>query len=447
MSSSVLALVAVVAAVVGDPRAATREVGEAVVHEAEKQLSTVVHVRAGARGSAGHAASALGVNQGAADGSASRPYTTLDDARNAVRILRSGATRPLAAGIRVVVHAGGVYSPLSLTAADSGRGPSSSEITVWEAAGDGPVVISAGVELPSHLFKPSASHHGAFEADLTAVGLMRYGQISAMDTGCGNIIHSNRSAVYFNMQPLTLARYPNVAPDGAWKYAHVDHGGVSSFSVAPEDSVAARLPAWAAEREPWLHGYWKYSWADGYVPLTSATELPNGTIKVGVKKAGGEGGSHVLTGARFYGLNLLCELDFPGEFYIDDPTGTLYVIPPLGAGPPSQWPDGAVYISKNATGLSLVNVSHVELRGLTVHAAVSSGVAARGVNGVVLNNLTVAGHGAHGIEMDGLSSGVMNSAVHSVGGSGVRVTGGDTYTMTYGNMFVKHSHIHHVGLW
>jgi hypothetical protein len=136
-----------------------------------------------------------------------------------------------------------------------------------------------------------------------------------------------------------------------------------------------------------------------------------------------------------------------GEYYIDDLTGTLYMIPPLGAGPPSQWPDGAVYVSKNTTGLSLVNVSHVELRGLTVHAAVHSGVAASGVDSVVLNNLTVAGHGAHGIEMDGLNSGVVNSVVHSVGGSGVRVTGGDTYTMTYGNSFVKHSHIHHVGLW
>ena len=106
-----------------------------------------------------------------------------------------------------------------------------------------------------------------------------------------------------------------------------------------------------------------------------------------------------------------------------------------------------MYVSKNSTGLTLENVSHVELRGLTVHAAVHSGVAASGVDSVVLNNLTVVGHGAHGIEMDGRNSGVVNSLVHSVGGSGVRVTGGDTYTMTYGNMFVKHSHIHHVGLW
>jgi hypothetical protein len=65
----------------------------------------------------------------------------------------------------------------------------------------------------------------------------------------------------------------------------------------------------------------------------------------------------------------------------------------------------------------------------------------------VLDNLTVVGHGAHGIEMNGVNSGVVNSVVHSVGASGVRVTGGDTYTMTYGNMFVKDCHIHHVGLW
>ena len=413
--------------------------------------ATVLHVAATATATATGRARAHSLHEIAAagvadaDGSAQRPYATLVEARDAVRALRSDVSRPPAAGaIRVLVHAG-VYSPLSLTAADSGRGPGAA--TVWEAAGDGPAVISAGLELPSHLFRPSASHVGAFEADLRAVGLASYGSISALDTGCGNVIYSNRSAVYFNMQPLTLARYPNVAPDGAWNFAYIDHGGDSSFAVEPGEPIAARLPVWATEREPWLHGYWKYSWADGYVPLTSATALANGTVKVGVRKTGGEGGSQVLTGARFYGVNLLCELDAPGEFFIDDPTGTLYIIPPLGAGPPLQWPAGAVYVSKNATGLSMENVSHVELRGLTVHAAVHSGVAASGVESVVLDNLTVVGHGAHGIEMNGVNSGVVNSVVHSVGASGVRVTGGDTYTMTYGNMFVKDCHIHHVGLW
>ncbi len=261
---------------------------------------TVLHVAGGARGRTAAVS---------ADGSAQRPYGTLVEARNAARTLRSDEVQPPTARIRVIVHAG-VYSPLSLAAADSGRPGSAT--TIWEAAGDGPAVISAGVELPSHLFKPSASHAGAFEADLRAVGLTSYGNISALDTGCGNLIHSNRSAVYFNMQPLTLARYPNVAPDGTWNYAYIDHGGNSSFAVEAEDPVAARLPVWAAEREPWLHGYWKYSWADGYVPLISAEALANGTSKAVIRKTGGEGGSQVLTGARFYGVNLLCELDAPG---------------------------------------------------------------------------------------------------------------------------------------
>ena len=155
----------------------------------------------------------------------------------------------------------------------------------------------------------------------------------------------------------------------------------------------------------------------------------------------------VMTGARFYGVNLLCELDAPGEVYIDDPTGTLYLVPPAGAGPPSEWPANAVYVSKNETGLSLVNVSHVEMHGLTIHAALHNGVEASGVDDVVLWNLTVAGHGRHGIVMDGFDSGVADSLVYSVGGSGVRVTGGETYTMTYGNMWAIKNHIHHVGLW
>ena len=85
------------------------------------------------------------------------------------------------------------------------------------------------------------------------------------------------------------------ARTGKWNYSYIDHGGEGEFCVEPADSVSARLPLWVKERDPWLHGYWKYSWADGYVPLKSATVLPNGTVAVVLGKtgAGAEGGSQV----------------------------------------------------------------------------------------------------------------------------------------------------------
>jgi hypothetical protein len=46
-----------------------------------------------------------------------------------------------------------------------------------------------------------------------------------------------------------------------------------------------------------------------------------------------------------------------------------------------------------------------------------------------------------------VESGVVNSTVHSVGGSGIRVQGGDGFTLTPGNMFVLDNHVHHIGYW
>jgi hypothetical protein len=38
----------------------------------------------------------------------------------------------------------------------------------------------------------------------------------------------------------------------------------------------------------------------------------------------------VKTHARFYGVNLLSELDEPGEYFIDEPTRMLYFLPTTG---------------------------------------------------------------------------------------------------------------------
>jgi hypothetical protein len=86
-------------------------------------------------------------DQLADDGTALRPHASLTAARNAIRALPP--TTRATTNIRVVVHAG-VYPPLSLTATDSGG--SAKVRIVWAVAGDGPVVISAGLALPVSLF-------------------------------------------------------------------------------------------------------------------------------------------------------------------------------------------------------------------------------------------------------------------------------------------------------
>eukprot|EP01043_Picozoa_sp_COSAG02_P016262 COSAG02_NODE_712_length_18122_cov_6.792321_5_plen_296_part_00 len=57
--------------------------------------------------------------------------------------------------------------------------------------------------------------------------------------------------------------------------------------------------------------------------------------------------------AKYYGTNMLCELDAPNEWFIDEATDTLYFFPPV---PLDQWTEGP-YITQNlfATNISGAN--------------------------------------------------------------------------------------------
>jgi hypothetical protein len=381
-----------------------------------------------------------------ADGSAARPFRSLHAARDAIRLLMLAKPQRARGGIRITVHPGR-YHALELTAADSGR---KGAPVVWQAAAAalGATVITAGTEVPGSALKPWAERRGVWTADLRALGVTRYGNLSVGDTGTGNLgCGDDRVGLYYERQHMTLARFPNIDNysngTGTWNYATIDLGGDGTFAVSPEEAATSRLPLWVQEPNPWLHGYWVYSWDDGYVPLESATVLLNGFVNVSIGAKNGV----VKPGARFYGVNLLSELDAPSEYYIDDVTSTLYFYPPTGAALPSQWAAGTLMVAVNDTAVNCTNVSHVVMRGLTMTSAVHTGIDGAGVDGVRIENCTVAGCGRHGIDLEGVNSGVSESVIHDVGGSGMRVVGGTAMTLAPGNMWAKDNHVHHIGLW
>ena len=83
------------------------------------------------------------------------------------------------------------------------------------------------------------------------------------------------------------------------------------------------------------HGYWHWDWADCYRRLGSVTPIAGskGTNAVNVSfKPGGSKGDIIYevteSNARFYGVNLLTELDQPGEYFIDRAKLRLHFLPP-----------------------------------------------------------------------------------------------------------------------
>ena len=83
----------------------------------------------------------------------------------------------------------------------------------------------------------------------------------------------------------TLARYPNLLPNGDWQFMHAGAGGAKSFEQ-PLLKHGPKVMSWAKEEAPYAHGYWAWDWADGILKMTGITEKAG---KITVATAGDAG--------------------------------------------------------------------------------------------------------------------------------------------------------------
>ncbi|MFC9625310.1 right-handed parallel beta-helix repeat-containing protein [Streptomyces sp. NPDC056930] len=235
--------------------------------------------------------SATGGDRG--DGSAARPFRTLERAQKAVRTsLRKGAAqrRP----VDVVVH-GGTYrlrSALKFTTADSGT--AGAPVRYLAAPGER-VVISGGRSL--------APRWRSFS-----------GSIKVADIGAG----LDFDGLFVDGQRQTLARYPNYDPDTAIL------GGYAPDAISPE-----RVARWKNPTTALVRGLHDGMWGGNSFKVT------------GVKADGTPELAWVGDNNRGSGLhatyrmveNVFEELDAPGEWFYDKPAGKLYFCPPAGVDP------------------------------------------------------------------------------------------------------------------
>ena len=261
------------------------------------------------------------------------PLRSLAAAQQAVRALKAAEGLPTD-GV-VVEVADGEYrldAPLTLTAEDGGT---SEAPIVYRSAAGADVCLTGGVHItdwqtvddPAILARLASKARGqVLWADLPAHGVTDFG---VMQSG-PRWAHSDPGLeVLCRDQPMTLARYPNegylhIASLSVEDGHHIrrTHGSrVGQFRVEGE---ADRLRRWAAESAPMLHGYWFWDWADQRLAVTEI-DSDTGEITLDDQQPHQYG---YRAGQWFYAFNLLCELDFPGEWYLDRDIGRLYFWPP-----------------------------------------------------------------------------------------------------------------------
>jgi len=372
-------------------------------------------------------------------GSKEQPFATLERARDEIR------ARKIQNTVTVFIRGGeyAVKQTFKLTAEDSGieQAP-----VVYAAFGNETPRFGGGARVsgftrvtdPAVLARlPEESRGKVWQSDLKAQGINDYGRFEPKGT------YGTRRAqplleLFFDGKPMEVARWPNdsfVMTGEVLGPQQADKRG-RPHSVGGQFAYGGDRPArWKDESDAWLYGYWFHDWADSYEKVASIdTAQRLITLALPLHHYG------FAKNRRYYALNLLSEIDRPGEWYLDRNRGVLYLWPPTN---PNR---AVVEVSMCATPfVELDGVAHVAFRGLTWETGRSGGLRIKGGERCLLAGCTVRNLAGDGVIVEGgKGHGLLGCNIYSLGRGGMVLRAGDRKTLTPCEHFVENCHIHHL---
>ncbi|MDN5210861.1 right-handed parallel beta-helix repeat-containing protein [Fulvivirgaceae bacterium BMA12] len=333
-------------------------------------------------------------------GTREAPVATLEAARDLIRKQKSIEAHPKE-GFTVWVSAGEYYQSGSFTLNANDSGLPHAPVTYRAVPGDR-VFITGGVSIPQSAVKrldpgsikailtPDAKKNVYF-VDLKSLGITDFGTHKQY----GHALPVNPAPVelFFNSRPLTLARYPNkgfipieevVDPGSNPRMGdHSNRGATIKYTDK-------RHEVWAGNDDVWFQGTFYNGYADDKIHVESIDPRTR-EIKFSTPHMYSVRGGKEYT--HYVALNILDELDMPGEWYADRKSGILYFWPPEQIDVNTRL---EISLLEDPV-VSLEGVSHVILRDFTIQNGRGIGIyMERGVNNLVAG-CTVRNFGTTGI--------------------------------------------------
>jgi hypothetical protein len=280
--------------------------------------------------------------------------------------------------------------------------------------------------------------------DLRAIGIADFGAITPRG--------SPGLEIFLGGKRMPLARWPNEGwlrifdvPQTGDSCLHQGLAREKRFSGVPAGRHYGRITyteerpnRWLPDTNIYLHGYWTFDWSDAFQKVGSID-----TLHHEFRLSPPYHGYGYTKNQRYYAVNVLEELDRPGEWYLDRGNGLLYLWQPSSMR--DKTPAASILEQPFFT---LDTVSHVTLDRLAFTEARGGAVLMRGgdrnlVRGCTMTNLAgeavrIEGGRAHGVEnceMSGLALG------------GITLRGGDRKSLLAAHHVVVNCHIHHFSEW
>lgn len=271
-------------------------------------------------------------------------------------------------------------------------------------------------------------HDKIFQANLKQQNIVDYGQLTPR--GMGRKMQPAHLELFFNSKPMQISRWPNKGFETIVNTPAGKDGGKFTYSKD-------RPKLWAKSDDIWLHGYWTWDWADSYVKIKSIdlqkkeilTEAPHGVY--GYTK-----------GKRYYYLNILEEIDSPGEWYLDRKEGILYFWPN------NDIKNNNVYVSILNSIVNMNSTSFVSFKNITFEYCRGTAINIIGGNNNLINKCLIRNTGNRAVAIaGGTDNGVRGCEIYETGDGGIVLSGGNRNTLTAARNFADNNHIYNYSRW
>jgi hypothetical protein len=371
-------------------------------------------------------------------GTQTSPVKSLGKAQTLIRLARQNQKN---AAITVFIE-DGIYqleNPFVLTSKESGT---EKYPVVIQPSGKAKPIFTGSRELKDWRelkdqaklnMLPAEAKGKVFVTDLKKLGISDFGD---------PIEPGNRPELFCNGQLQTLARWPNSGFTQAGKVKGATELPPTFMKKRGTNEgifeyTNNRQSRWANEPEVFLGGYWFWDWADEFQKVAKVDTLSKVLSLVEPYHHYGFKDS-----LRYFGLNLFCEIDQPGEWYLNRAEGKLYWYPPVGVNPNKAQVTLSVFHAPFMVELN--DCSNVTLQGLTFQESRGSAVSISGGKNCLLKDCRFERFGRDGIHVaEGSGHGISGCLIRTLGFRGIDMKGGDRKNLVPANHFIENTIVEH----